>query len=105
MTIHRNAVERHFTACFFQFYLVCNFGKSINFGLGSVRTELVHSEVKECGHVFLMVVESNEILHSHNGMSFSWLPENSLIVDSSQLNVKRPKRKKKFCISNTVLTQ
>ena len=42
MTIHWKAVEQYFTVVLFviQFYTVCNFGKLINFGLGTVRREL-----------------------------------------------------------------
>ena len=43
MTIHWKAVEQYFTELLFvfQFYPVCNFGKFVNFGLGTVRIERV----------------------------------------------------------------
>ena len=43
MTIHWKAVEQYFTVVLFafKFYPVCNFGKFINFGLGTVRVERV----------------------------------------------------------------
>ena len=41
MTIHCKAVEQYYTVVpfVFQFYQVCNFGKSISFELGTVRSE------------------------------------------------------------------
>ena len=41
MTIDWKAFERYFTVVqfVFQFYPVCNFGKFMNFGLGTVRSE------------------------------------------------------------------
>ena len=41
MTIHWKAVEQYLTVVLFvfQFYSVCNFGKFINFGLDTVRSE------------------------------------------------------------------
>ena len=38
------AVEQYFTVVLFvfQFSLVCNFGKFIHFGLGTVRSEMVN---------------------------------------------------------------
>ena len=43
MTIHWKAVEQHFSVVLFvfQFCPVCNFGKFINFGLATVRSEKV----------------------------------------------------------------
>ena len=43
MTIHWKAVEQYFTVRLFvfQLYIVCNFRKFINFGLGTVRNEMV----------------------------------------------------------------
>ena len=43
MTIHWKAVEQYFTVVLFvfRFYLVCNFGIFVNFGLGTVRSERV----------------------------------------------------------------
>ena len=43
MTIHWDAVEQYFTVVLFvfHFYPVCKFGKVINFGLGTVRSERV----------------------------------------------------------------
>ena len=45
MIIRWKAVEQYFTVVLlgFQFYLVCNFGKCISFGLGTVRNERVES--------------------------------------------------------------
>ena len=37
MTIHWKAVKLYFTEVLFQFYLVCNFGRLISFGLDTVR--------------------------------------------------------------------
>ena len=38
MTIHWKAVEQYFTVVLFvSFYPLCNFGKLINFGLGTVK--------------------------------------------------------------------
>ena len=46
MTIHWKAVEQYFTVLVvFQFYSVCNFGKFINFGLGTVRSEKVTNTI------------------------------------------------------------
>ena len=44
MTIHWKAVEQYFTVVLFvfQFYPVCNFGKVISFGFGTVRSERVN---------------------------------------------------------------
>ena len=41
MTIHWKVVEQYFTVVLFvfQFYPVCNVGKFINFGLGTVKSE------------------------------------------------------------------
>ena len=41
MTIQWKAVKQYFTVVLFAFqlYPVCNFGKFINFGFGSVRSE------------------------------------------------------------------
>ena len=46
MTIHSKAVEKYFSEVLFvfQFYPVCNFGKFINFGLGTVRSERVKQQ-------------------------------------------------------------
>ena len=43
MTIHWKSVEQYFTVelFVFPFHLVCNFGKFINFVLGTVRNERV----------------------------------------------------------------
>ena len=43
MTIHWKAVEQYLTVVLFvvQFYPVCNFGKCINFGLGTVGSERI----------------------------------------------------------------
>ena len=43
MIIHWKAAELHFTVVLFvfQFFLVCNFGQFINFGLGTLRSETV----------------------------------------------------------------
>ena len=41
MTIHCKAVKQYFMLFVFQFYPVCNFGKCINFGLGTVMSERV----------------------------------------------------------------
>ena len=48
MTIHWNAVEQYYAMVLFvlQFYLVCNFGKFISFGLGTVRSEKGSSVLK-----------------------------------------------------------
>ena len=56
MTIHCKAVEQYFTVMLFgfQFYPFCNFGKFINFGLGTVRSE----RVKEFGDVETPLSES-----------------------------------------------
>ena len=45
MTIHWKAVEQCFTVVLFvfQFYLVCNFGKFISFGLDTVKRERVNN--------------------------------------------------------------
>ena len=43
MTINWKAVEQYFTVVLFvfRFYSVCNFGKSISFGLVTVRSERI----------------------------------------------------------------
>ena len=43
MTIHWKAVKQYFTVVLFrfQFYPVCNFGKFISFGIGTVKREKV----------------------------------------------------------------
>ena len=47
MTIYWKPVEQYFTVVLFVFYscAVCNFGKSINFGFGTVRSERVNESV------------------------------------------------------------
>ena len=99
MTIYWKAVEQYFTVVLsvFQFYPVCNFGKFINCGLGTVRSERVkrwqHTGVKWLRvrrftnlpvSVALMYSEKNEekkkTLHSETNElcvraneSFCWL--------------------------------
>ena len=53
MTLHWKAEEQYFTAVLFafQFYPVCHFGKCVNFGPGTVRSEwvkLCHSINEAC---------------------------------------------------------
>ena len=47
MAIHWKAVEQYFTVVLFvfQFYPISNFGKFINFGLGTIRSERVNVPV------------------------------------------------------------
>ena len=50
MTIHWKAVEQYFAVELFvvQFYLVCNFVRFINCGLGTVRSERVKALSRLC---------------------------------------------------------
>ena len=47
MTIHWKAVEQYFTVILFVFQF-CNFGKFINFGLGTVRSERFSATQASC---------------------------------------------------------
>ena len=55
MSIHWKAVEQFFTVALFvfQFYTVCNFGKFITSGLGTVRSERVKVADNSSKHFFL----------------------------------------------------
>ena len=62
MTIRWKTVEQYFTVLLFavQYYHVCNFGKFINFGLGTVRSECMVGASRLCdpGSIPVLVVSS-----------------------------------------------
>ena len=45
MTIHWKAVEHYFAMVLLSIYPVCNFGKFVNFGFGTVRSERVKADI------------------------------------------------------------
>ena len=63
MTLHWKAVEQYLTVVLFvfQFYPVCNFGKRLNFGLGTVK-----SEENLCLHSIKKIMSVGHCLNTKN---------------------------------------
>ena len=66
MIIHWKAVDQYSTVVLFvfQFYPLCNFGKFISFGLGTVRRERVKKENEGAIHSSAFCCSSADIFYA-----------------------------------------